>query len=68
MEFTKGKLKFTSGQGRGWWVKLWLNQKHIATIQGICQDDAIILAKELVRRWNSHDDLLAAFSANNFAI
>ena len=55
-EFTKGEMKFTSGRDKGWWVKLWLNQICIATMQGVYQDDAIVIAKELVRRWNAFED------------
>jgi hypothetical protein len=28
-----------------------------------CEDDAIALSKEVVRRWNAHDDLVAALRA-----
>jgi hypothetical protein len=28
-----------------------------------CEDDAIALSKEVVRRWNAHDDLVAAAKA-----
>ena len=51
-----GKLKYTSGYNKGWWVKIWLNQLQIATMQGVCQDEAEALAKEFVRRWNAFED------------
>ncbi len=56
--FTKGKLRAWSHFGRGW------------AVQVICEDDKDALsgrdfeeaeanAQELVRRWNSHDKLIA---------
>lgn len=55
-KYTEGKLEYTSGRNKGWWVKLWLNQIRIAHLEGVCQDEAEAIATEFVRRWNAFEE------------
>lgn len=57
---TKDELTYTFGQNKGWWVKLWRNQRIIASVLGISFDYAKDNAKKLISRYNSQPDLLKA--------